>query len=186
MARVQMDRKPTDKRFSGKVAFAATLLFPILGAACLLAPELIAEHLPYVLGSVMLFVGAADIVTDLLDRDSTPGTITVGTDIVMVVLGAVTLLNTTESLNVIAVMWGLLGLEKAAAEIDEAHAARSRACGWLAPLATGVFELVLGTMLLMAPLANLGHHVLLLGLELVVFPFHVNAKDGAPHVEVES
>ena len=186
MARVQMERTLVGQRLPGKVAFAATLLFPVLGAVCLLAPELVAEHLPHILGGVMLFVGAAAIVTVLMDRDSTPGKITVGTDIVMVVLGVVTLLNASESLNVIAVMWGLLGLEKAAAEIDEANAARGREGGWLAPLATGVLELVLGTMLLVAPLANLGHHVLLLGLELLVFPFHVHAKDGGPRVEVES
>ena len=75
-------------------------------------------------------------------------------------------------------MWGLLGLEKAAREIDEAADARYTGKGWLVPLATGVFELALGTMLLISPLANLGHHVLLLGLELIVFPFHVHAE---PH-----
>lgn len=186
MSRVEMERTLAGQRLPGKVAFAATLLFPLLGVVCLVASELVAEYLPHVLGSVMLFVGAADIVTDLLDRDSTPGKITVGTDVVMIVLGVVTLLNTSESLNVIAVMWGLLGLEKAAAEIDEANEARGRQGGWLAPLAAGVFELVLGTMLLMAPLANLGHHVLLLGLELVVFPFHVHAKGAGPRVEIES
>ena len=186
MSRVEMERTLAGQRLPGKVAFAATLLFPLLGVVCLVASELVAEYLQHVLGSVMLFVGAADIVTDLLDRDSTPGKITVGTDVVMIVLGVVTLLNTSESLNVIAVMWGLLGLEKAAAEIDEANEARGRQGGWLAPLATGVFELVLGTMLLMAPLANLGHHVLLLGLELVVFPFHVHAKGAGPRVEIES
>lgn len=186
MSRVEMERTLAGQRLPGKVAFAATLLFPLLGVVCLVASELVAEYLPHVLGSVMLFVGAADIVTDLLDRDSTPGKITVGTDVVMIVLGVVTLLNTSESLNVIAVMWGLLGLEKAAAEIDESNEARGRQGGWLAPLATGVFELVLGTMLLMAPLANLGHHVLLLGLELVVFPFHVHAKGAGPRVEIES
>ena len=84
----------------------------------------------------------------------------------MIVLGIVTLLNTHESLNVIAVMWGLLGLENAAAEIDESLKAYAAGYKWIAPLASGIFELVLGTMLLLAPIANLGHHVLLLGLEL--------------------
>lgn len=170
-----MDRNPKGQKIPGKVAFAATLLLPILGVACLVIPEPVAEHLPHILGAVMLFVGAADIVTDLLDKGSVPGKITVGTDVVMIVLGIVTLLNTTESLNVIAVMWGLLGLEKAAHEIDESLEARASSGKWLMPLATGVFELVLGTMLLIAPIANLGHHVLLLGLELIVFPFHVHA-----------
>ena len=175
MSRVQMERHLAGQKLSGKVAFVATLLFPILGVACLLLSEQVAAHLPHILGAVMLFVGAADIFTDLLDKGSVPGKITVGTDVVMIVLGVVTLLNTTESLNVIAGRWGLLGLEKAAHEIDESLEARASSGKWLMPLATGVFELVLGTMLLIAPIANLGHHVLLLGLELIVFPFHVNA-----------
>lgn len=186
MSHVKMDRSFANQKAPGRVAFVATLLFPILGIACLLASEQVAECLPHVLGSVMLFVGAADIVTDLLDRDSTPGKITVGTDVVMVVLGVVALLNTTESLNVIAVMWGLLGLEKAAREIDEAADAQRGSKGWLAPLATGVFELVLGTMLLISPMANLGHHVLLLGLELIVFPFHVHVGESGAKMHVES
>lgn len=175
MSHVQMERHLAGQKLSGKVAFVATLLFPILGVACLLLSEQVAEHLPHILGAVMLFVGAADIFTDLFDEGSVPGKITVGTDVVMIVLGVVILLNTTESLNVIAVMWGLLGLEKAAHEIDESLEARASSGKWLVPLATGVFELVLGTMLLIAPIANLGHHVLLLGLELIVFPFHVHA-----------
>lgn len=175
MSHVQMERHLAGQKLSGKVAFVATLLFPILGVACLLLSEQVAAHLPHILGAVMLFVGAADIFTDLLDKGSVPDKITVGTDVVMIVLGVVTLLNTTESLNVIAVMWGLLGLEKAAHEIDESLEARASSGEWLVPLATGAFELVLGTMLLIAPIANLGHHVLLLGLELIVFPFHVHA-----------
>lgn len=177
MSHVKMDRSFANQKAPGRIAFVATLLFPILGVACLLLSEQVAEHLPHILGSVMLFVGVADIVTDLLDRDSAPGKITVGTDVVMIVLGVVTLLNTAESLNVIAVMWGLLGLEKAAREIDESLEARARGGKWVTPLATGAFELALGTMLLVAPLANIGHHVLLLGLELIVFPFHVHGAN---------
>ena len=180
MSQIEIDRNPKGQKIPGKVAFVATLLLPILGAACLVMPEPVAEHLPHLLGGVMLFVGTADIVTDILERNSNPGKITVGTDVVMIVLGIVTLLNTHESLNVIAVMWGLLGLENAAAEIDESLKAHAAGHKWIAPFASGIFELVLGTMLLLAPIANLGHHVLLLGLELVVYPFHVANHEEQP------
>ena len=136
MSQIEIDRNPKGQKIPGKVAFVATLLLPILGAACLVMPEPVAEHLPHLLGSVMLFVGAADIVTDILERNSNPGKITVGTDVVMIVLGIVTLLNTHESLNVIAVMWGLLGLENAAAEIDESLKAYAAGHKWIAPLAS--------------------------------------------------
>ncbi len=207
MSQIEIDRNTKGQKIPGTFAVVATLLLPILGAACLVMPEPVAEHLPHLLGGVILFVGTADIVTDILERNSNPGKITVGTDVVMIVLGIVTLLNTHESLNVIAVMWGLRGLEDAAAEIDEsrnsnpgkitvgtdvvmivlgivtllntheslnviavmwglrgledaaaeideslkAHAAGHK---WIAPLASGIFELVLGTMLLLAPIAN--------------------------------
>ena len=73
MSRVQMERHLAGQKLSGKVAFVATLLFPILGVACLLLSEQVAAHLPHILGAVMLFVGAADIFTDLLDKGSVPG-----------------------------------------------------------------------------------------------------------------
>ena len=132
MSQIEIDRNPKGQKIPGKVAFVATLLLPILGAACLVMPEPVAEHLPHLLGGVMLFVGTADIVTDILERNSNPGKITVGTDVVMIVLGIVTLLNTHESLNVIAVMWGLLGLENAAAEIDESLKAYAAGHKWIA------------------------------------------------------
>ncbi len=122
MSHVQMDRSFADQKAPGRVAFVATLLFPVVGVACLRLSEQVAGYLPHILGGVMLFVGAADIVTDLSERNSEPGKITVGTDGVMIVLGIVMLLNTAE--------------------------------------------------------ANLGHHVLLLGLELIGVPFHVPAE---PH-----
>lgn len=72
MSYVQMDRSFSGQKAPGRIAFVATLLFPILGVACLLLSEQVAEHLPHILGAVMLFVGAADIVTDLLDKAASP------------------------------------------------------------------------------------------------------------------
>lgn len=173
MASIQMDRSPREKNGTALVAFAATLLLPMVGIACLVAPEPVAGKLPYVLGAVMLFVGIADIVTDIINRPPDAGKISVGTDVVMIVLGAVSILNAAESVTFIAIMWGLLGLEKAAGELDESIGARHAGDRWIAPAITGGFELVLGTLLLIDPIASIGHHVLLLGLELIVYPFHV-------------
>lgn len=40
--------------------------------------------------------------------------------------------------------------------------------------------------LLMSPMANLGHHVLLLGLELILFPFHAHVGELGAKMRVES
>lgn len=176
MPHIQMDRSFKGERMPGRVAFIATSLLPVLGVVCLLFSEWVVGYLPNFLGGTMLFVGVADIVSDLFEGDAPSGKITVGADVVMIVLGIVTLLYTAESLNVIAVIWGLLGLGKASRKIDEAQFARKGGGGWLAPLATGVFDLALGSMLLISPLTSIGHHVLLLGLELITFPFHLRGR----------
>ena len=39
MSQIEIDRNPKGQKIPGKVAFVATLLLPILGAACLVMPE---------------------------------------------------------------------------------------------------------------------------------------------------
>ncbi len=80
MSQIEIDRKPKGPKIPGKVAFVATLLLPILGAACLVMPEPVAvafvatlllpilgaaclvmpepvaEHLPHLLGGVRAYL----------------------------------------------------------------------------------------------------------------------------------
>ena len=88
-----------------------------------------------------------------------------GRAVVMCVLGGVILVQGHASISFVGVMWGLLGLYKAADEIDEVvHALKGR-----------------------SPFANIEHHVLLLGLELIAYPFRIESGDsGKLTVETEA
>lgn len=90
-----------------------------------------------------------------------------GRAVVMCVLGGVILVQGHASISFVGVMWGLLGLYKAADEIDEVvHALKGRR-PFALKLAFTVFEMVLAVLLIISPFANIEHHVLLLGLELI-------------------
>lgn len=171
---LQIERDSRHGNLSGGTAFAAALMLPAIGVACIFVPEFVASKLPYLLGGSMLLVGAADIITDAIDKEKGPGKISVGSDIVMIALGVVTMVNAGDSINFIAVVWGLLGLEKASNEFDAMIKARKSNDRWATPLAMGCFELLLGIMLLLDPLMSIGHHILLLGIELVTYPFRVS------------
>ena len=110
-----------------------------------------------------------------------------GRAVVMCVLGGVILVQGHASISFVGVMWGLLGLYKAADDIDElVHALKGRR-PFALKLAFTVFEMVLAVLLIISPFANIEHHVLLLGLELIAYPFRIESGDsGKLTVETEA
>lgn len=127
MARIDSVSEIKQQPTPGKAAIIASLLFPFIGIACILAPEGIMNFLPYLLGGLMLVVGAADLITDLTDPNKKASSINQGSDVVMIVVGGMLLVKGTALLTLVGVVWGFIGLSKAAGEIDETfHAIRAR------------------------------------------------------------
>lgn len=53
-------------------------------------------------------------------------------------------------------------------------------------LAVCVFELVLAVLLIWNPSANIEHHLILLGIELIVYPFKIHREQGRLKLEAEA
>ena len=165
---------------SEQVSVVSLLLLPLLGMCCLLIPDTVTDALPYLLGGLMAVSGAAGLVyavahasgarADARRLAEEPAVL--GRAVVMCVLGGVILVQGHASISFVGVMWGLLGLYKAADELK---------------LAFTVFEMVLAVLLIISPFANIEHHVLLLGLELIAYPFRIESGDsGKLTVETEA
>ena len=176
---------------SEQVSVVSLLLLPLLGMCCLLIPDTVTDALPYLLGGLMAVSGAAGLVyasgarADARSLVEEPAVL--GRAVVMCVLGGVILVQGHASISFVGVMWGLLGLYKAADEIDEVvHALKGRR-PFALKLAFTVFEMVLAVLLIISPFANIEHHVLLLGLELIAYPFRIESGDsGKLTVETEA
>lgn len=186
MARIDSVSDIKHQRTTGKAAIVASLLFPFIGIACILAPQKIMNALPYLLGGLMLVVGASDFITDLTDPNKEAGHISQGSDIVMAVVGGMLMVKGAKMLTLVGVVWGFIGLSKAAGEIDEAfRAIRAREPFALLALSC-MIEIALGTLLIASPLENIEHHVLLLGIELILHPFTVHNRNGETHLSAEA
>lgn len=180
---------------SEQVSVVSLLLLPLLGMCCLLIPDTVTDALPYLLGGLMAVSGAAGLVyavahasgarADARRLAEEPAVL--GRAVVMCVLGGVILVQGHASISFVGVMWGLLGLYKAADEIDEVvHALKGRR-PFALKLAFTVFEMVLAVLLIISPFANIEHHVLLLGLELIAYPFRIESgNSGKLTVETEA
>lgn len=176
---------------SEQVSVVSLLLLPLLGMCCLLIPDTVTDALPYLLGGLMAVSGAAGLVYAVAHASGARSLVeepaVLGRAVVMCVLGGVILVQGHASISFVGVMWGLLGLYKAADEIDEVvHALKGRR-PFALKLAFTVFEMVLAVLLIISPFANIEHHVLLLGLELIAYPFRIESGDsGKLTVETEA
>lgn len=171
---------------AGKVSIIALLILPLIGLTCLLMPHLVTDYLPYALGGIMTLSGLGGIIVVARGKDADADTRSAGTSIVMCILGIVILVHGESSISFIGVMWGLLGLFKAGREFDKViHLIKTKKrC--LVKLAFTIFKLVLSVLLILNPFANIDHHVIILGLELISYPFTIDrAETGRFTVEAD-
>lgn len=185
-----MSAFPGSKTFArrssaGKVSVVALLLLPLVGLGCVLLPSDIVRALPYLLGAVMAVSGGASVVAGVRARRLEAGKHSIGTGLVMSVVGVVALVQGSASIIYIGVIWGVLGLLKAARGFDDAlrHiAAHER---FVLILAFAVFNLVVSVLLVSNPFGSIDHHIFVLGVELLAYPFRVVLTKRGMRVQAE-
>ena len=171
-----ISRAPTSRAFNVAHTSAANtavgrvyaLVLILSGAACILMTQKVYHALPFILGIGMAEIGTTHTICGLWAKEyQSRETKLTANGIVYIALGMVILAHHTDADSVISSIWGVLGLMKGSEALNGAlfHAARKEHFAALGIQA--IIELALGFLLLIDPSA-VQHHVLLLGLELVV------------------
>ena len=83
-------------------------------------------------------------------------------------LGCVILYHHRSADSIIGAIWGVIGLTKGTETLNRAICKWSSKDTFAGELIHGSIELLLGTLLLIDPLTAVGHHLFILGIELVV------------------
>lgn len=111
----------------------------------------------------------------------------IGVSFVLLVLGAFSVACGERSIGFLGVAWGLITLYKIGGEFDEVVALiRQKKQISIAGLAFTVLELILALLLILNPFENIEHHVIVLGIELVLYPFKLHHERGKMGAEVEA
>lgn len=165
-----------------KLSVISLLILPLIGIFCIILPEPISEILPLFVGIAMVISAIGGIIAAVKKIKDTNTSI--GSSLVIGILGIITLLYGESSINFIGVLWGFLGLISVAQEIDSIVRRIREKKPFVLSLLWNIFKLVLSLLLIVDPFANIAHHVIVLGLELVTFPFHLHRKNGKVTISV--
>ena len=146
-----------------------TVFLWLVGALCILFPTQVADVLPFLLGSVMLAVGVMRMGVYLWDKRFLEGeTPELGQDIIVLVMGVVFLCAGTEAVGLMGVVWGIIGLKKAAETINQALRQFCLHQKALLAAAEAAIRVVLALALLFNPFEKFSAHMVLLGVELIL------------------
>lgn len=139
------------------------------GAICLAFSENLINFLPMICGVVLIFKGLIMFIQGIRDKDydSLEG-IGLERSIVILAVGIGILVKQQDALFIVGVFWGLHGLNSAASYLNEALYYRKRKGKFMHLIIEAAIEFVLSLILIFDPITNIGHHIVILGIELII------------------
>ena len=151
------------------IEFALSFLLPLTGVACIFFSPYITTALPYLLGAAMIIGGGIRVVSEIvIIAHRAEHTFHLGANFVIMVMGILFVVRGGNSLMLIGVIWGLIGIWQSAVSFQRMANAIHRRERFLGSLLLGVFRLAIALMLLLEPeYTSISHHVILLGIDIL-------------------
>lgn len=139
------------------------------GVICIMFSEELLYLLPVICALVIVIKGAVGTVRGIQNKDhislDSKG---LEQSIVLLALGIGMLIKQEKDLFIVGIFWGLHGLKKSSEYLNEAFYNHYRKKRYFTLLLKSVVEFVLSIMLIFDPYTNIGHHVVILGIELIL------------------
>ncbi|MBR1450454.1 MAG: hypothetical protein IJ591_01930 [Lachnospiraceae bacterium] len=146
-------------------------VFVALGIVLILFPDRIAEYAPHIVGVALILYSVVNIFMELRFPEST---ISLGDAVVRGVLGVILLLETSQAIAILSIVWAVLSLNDVAEEINDFYRTRKfRLVGAVSIVLTIIFS----AMLMLDPFGHFVFHIRILGLEMIAETFIRRRED---------
>lgn len=146
-------------------------VFVALGIVLILFPDRIAEYAPHIVGVALILYSVVNISMELRFPEST---ISLGDAVVRGVLGVILLLETSQAIAILSIVWAVLSLNDVAEEINDFYRTRKfRLIGAVSIVLTIIFS----AMLMLDPFGHFVFHIRILGLEMIAETFIRRRED---------
>lgn len=151
-----------------RIEFILSFLMPLIGLSCIFFSEHLSVLLPYIMGAALIIVGGGRLIIGLLLMlRGYAGVVDVGSSIVILIVGIVAAIRGPNAVRMIGTVWGLIGIQESAQGIQSVISALHTRQRFAGTLAASIFRLVVALMLLFDPVANLAHHVIIMGVDIL-------------------
>lgn len=151
-----------------KLSYIASSLIILNGLICIIYGEKLLPLVPIVCGGSLLIKGIIQFIKGIREKDYASLTKKdMEKSFIAIAMGIGILIKKNDALFIVGMFWGLHGLMKSADYLNIALYNIVNKEKWLGFLMKAIVEFILSFILVFDPFGKLGHHIAILGLELI-------------------
>lgn len=151
-----------------RLDYTSSGLVILNGLICLVYREKMLELLPLICGVILLIKGSIQFCEGIVNKDyASLEKTNMEKSFNLIAIGIGVLIKRSDALFVVGMFWGLHGLIKASNYFNRAFYNFYNKDKWILILIKGIIEFSLSFVLIFDPFGKVGHHIVILGLELV-------------------
>lgn len=151
-----------------KLEYIQSGLVILNGIICLAYSEKLIGLLPIICGTILLIKGLVQFIEGIKDKDYLSlEKMNLEKSFISISIGIGVLVKGNEALFIIGMFWGVHGLVKAANYLNIALYNFFNKEKWILILIKSIVEFSLSFVLVFDPFGKIGHHIVILGLELI-------------------
>lgn len=151
-----------------KLESLSAILVIANGLICITYGEKLLFLLPYICGAILLIKGIIQCIEGIKDEDYKDLNKTnLEKSFILIAVGIGILIKRSDALFVVGMFWGLYGLIKSASYLNVALYNFCNQGRWIGLLVKAILEFGLSLVLVFDPFGKIGHHITILGLELI-------------------
>ena len=163
-----LENKGVSKLNNKKLDCIAASLVVVNGIICIAYGEKLLFLLPFICGAILLIKGLIQCIEGIKDKDYRSLEKTnLEKSFILIAIGIGILIKRNDALFVVGMFWGLHGLIKSSNYLNVALYNFFNKEKWVAMLFKAIVEFGLSLLLVFDPFGKLGHHITILGLELI-------------------
>lgn len=157
-----------------KLKFIIQIILIIVGLVHIIFASYLKEKLAIITGITTINISIINLIRNIKDKEyKTLETMKIPENIVVMILGIMTLFKHDNAISFIAIVWGISGLSKGIKELNVAAFNKLNNKKFIGKFIHAIIETSLSILLVFNPFEKVEEHIIILGIEMIIIALKV-------------
>ena len=157
-----------------KLKFIIQIILIIVGLVHIIFASYLKEKLAIITGITTINISIINLIRNIKDKEyKTLETMKIPENIVVMILGIMTLFKHDNAISFIAIVWGISGLSKGIKEFNVAIFNKLNNKKFIGKFIHAIIETSLSILLVFNPFEKVEEHIIILGIEMIIIALKV-------------
>ena len=168
-----------------KLKLAIQILLIVIGLINIIFASYLKEKLSIITGITTINISIINIIRNIKNKEyKTLDTMKIPENIVVMILGIMTLFKGNNAISFIAIVWGISGLRKGIKGFNVAIFNKSNNKSFVGELIHAFIETTLSILLVFDPFEKVEEHIIILGIDMVIMSLKVTFYNEKEYEEI--